>query len=183
MAVIPASRGNPQTTEIVQQEIETFIGNSAREDLGTVISTVNDDLQRTHEDKNIMLSGGGTILFSGTTVSFTEDLYLEINQNTTTTPIRINLGSTSLNFSVDLRMWIVSINRSLGTVASSVLSTANPSILGNKDTFILAKRIDSVENGSRVYFYNGMVLNEGDEALLGAAGGGGGGYAKIFLSM
>lgn len=184
MAQIPSTQGNAQGSEIAIQVALAFLGSLSREDLQTVLGLIEDDILRLYEDRNVLLTDGGTITFSTTTVSFTESLKLHINSKEAGgAPTIIDLGSTTRNISADGRMIYATVNRGAGTAVITDDAATLPAVdSSNKEIFLIAKRVDSGTLGPRLYFRNGTALNSGDEVQLGSSGGGAAGYSRIFIN-
>jgi len=185
MAQIPTTRGNPQASEIAVQDALPLVGSSSREDGQTVLDTVDADIARLYEDKNWILHGGGIITFTGTQVQFSENLYLELSSDTTgSSPVIINLTTTTRSLPSDGTLFYVVIDRSTGTVSSSSAGgTSFPKVeAANKEAVLICKRRDDPSGLKRLYWRNGMAMDAGQSLRLGAAGGETS-YARIFLNM
>lgn len=183
MTQIPTTRGAIQSSEIASTSGHTFIATLAREEIDSIFGVVNDDLQRVHGDRNVFLVGGGTLTFTGTALTFTEDLKLVFHSTESGSTVTVNLGTTGFNFTTDLRITYAIVDRTAGTFSLGDNSTVTPPLTSEKEVFVLARRVDSIAEGPRLYLRNGTALNAGDSVSLGASGSGGGGYARIFLSM
>src|SRR3990167_6403735 len=188
MAIIPNTRGNPQFSDIATQNALPLLGTASREDGQTVVDTIDSDLARLYEDRNITLTDGGTISFSGTSVSFTEALKLIVNSNIAgNPPIVIDLGSTTRNLSVDGRMVYAVIDRSLGTsVVTDDASSLPSAVSANKEVFLIAKRRDTGGAVKRIYFRDGTAFSELESGLLGvgpSGSGSGGGAIRLPINQ
>lgn len=185
MAQLSATTGFAHASEIAVQNALLFLGSLSREELSTVLSLIEDDILRLYENTNAILTDGGTITYSTTTVSFTESLELHLNSlEAGGAPKVIDLGSTIRTISADGRMIYATVNRSAGTAIITDDAATLPAVDStNKEIFLIAKRVDSPTLGARLYFRNGTTLNAGDEVLLGSSGSGGSaGYARIFIN-
>jgi hypothetical protein len=135
------------------------------------------EIGKLFEDRNILISDGGTITFTGTQVQFTDNLKLSINQNIAgATPYVINLGSTSQTFTNSGDMLIATINRTAATGTLSIVTSGSalPAVSSaNLEVFLIAKRLDATDGTQRLYFRNGAAFNAGQSARLGSAGSGG----------
>jgi hypothetical protein len=136
-----------------------------------------DGLDKLFEDRNILLTQGGLITYTGTTVQFTEALAMEINQRETgVAPVVISLGSTTRAISATGRMIYAVIDRVAGTaIVTDDAATLPPAVPVNQEVFLIAKRVDAADGTKRLYWRNGMALNEGQTVRLGASGSGGSG--------
>lgn len=181
MSQIPTNRGNPQFSELALQDALPFTGTLSREDGQTVMDTIDGDTQRLHEDRNILLSRGGLITFTGTQVQFTEALRLELNTTSTGTPVIIDLGSTTRSVTNNGDMIYATINRTSGTAVITDGATSLPTSTSNKEIFLIAKRIDDAGGKQRLYWRNGTSIDAGQVISLGV--GSQATYAKIFLNM
>lgn len=172
MVTIASTRGNAQASEIAVQDAEAFIGSSSREDAQTVIDTIDADLARLYEDRNILLTQGGQIQFTGTTVTFTEALKLEINSQTGGgSPTIVDLGSTTRTVSTDGYMIYAVVDRSLGTATITDDSATLPAVVAaNKEVILIAKRVDDDGGTKKLYWRNGQVFAEGDQREFSAIG-------------
>ena len=185
MTVISNTRGNPQFSDLAAQEALPLVGTASREDGQTVLDTIDADLARLYEDRNILLTKGGQITFTGTTVTFTEALTLEINSQVAGgAPTIIDLGATTRTLSADGRMIYATIDRTLGTAVVTDDATTLPAVVAaNKEVFLLIKRRDDTSGLKRAYFRTGMALDEGQTAALGSSGSGSGSGNEILETL
>lgn len=179
MSNIPTTRGAPQGTDIAIETVLPMIGNASRDDLQTTLGYADAEISKLFEDRNILLTDGGLITFTGTQVQFTENLNITLNQKISgAVPQVISLGSSNQAFANNGDMWVAVLNRTAGTATSSIilngsaLPAANSS---NQEVFIIAKRVDAGDGTQRLYFRNGMAVNAGQTVRLGASGSGSGG--------
>lgn len=171
MSVIPTTRGNPQASDVATESALPLVGTASREDLQTVLNTVDADLAKCVEDRNLLLTKGGTITFpaAGTTVTFSEALKLEINsQIAGGSPTVVDLGSTTRTLSADGRMVYAVVNRTAGTAVVTDDSATLPSVVNaNIEVVLIAKRRDDTGGTKRVYFRNGLTLSAGQSGVIG----------------
>ncbi len=172
MAQIPTTRGNPQASEIAVQDALTILGSLSREDLQTTLGLINADTGMFLEDRNILLTQGGNITFTGTQVQFTEALKLEINSQTGGgAPTVIDLGSSNRSVSADGRMIYAVIDRSAGTATVTADAATLPTVTSaNKEVFLIAKRVDDGAGIKKLYFRNGFTLEENQSAYMTKSG-------------
>src|ERR1700679_1462278 len=98
MSIIPVTRGNTQGSDIALEVQLPMTGNAVRQDLQSTLGQNDAEVGKLFEDRNVQLSQGGLISFSGGQLTFTEVLTLEINsQIAGGTPTIIPLGVTSPN--------------------------------------------------------------------------------------
>lgn len=154
-----------------------MVGSVANDSADTILPKIDAELAKHFEDRNILITDGGTITFTGTQLQFTENLNIVLNQKISgAAPQVISLGSSNVNFSATGRMWYAVIDRTAGTAANTTDSTTLPAATSaNQEVFLIAKRVDAGDGTQRVYFRNGMALNAGQSVRLGASGSGSGG--------
>jgi hypothetical protein len=160
-------------------DVETalpLIGSAANASLMSVLTTTDADLAKLYEDRNMMLTDGGIITYTGTALQFTQALKLHINSKIAGgAPVVIDLAATTRAFSADGRMLYAVIDRIGGTATVTADSATLPSVVAaNLEVVLLAKRKDSPDGVSRVYFRNGSALDIGQSARLGSSGSGSG---------
>lgn len=169
MAQIPSTQGAPQASNIAVQDALPLIGSLSRENGQTVLNSIDADLAKLFEDRNILLAEGGTISWSTTTnnLTFSAALKLHINsQIAGGAPTVVDLASTTRAFSADNRMLYAVVNRTAGTATVTADATTLPSVVAaNIEVVLIAKRI----NG-QIYFRNGFNLASGQTAVLGRQG-------------
>ena len=173
MPVISTNLGNPQCTDVAVETALPFIGNAVRQDLQSTLGQVDPELSKLFEDRNVLLTQGGEISYSadGTTLSFTEDLFLEINSQVAGgTPTLIDLGPGPYSFPASGTMLYAVIDRIGGTAVVTQSATTLPAVVyANQEVFLIAKRDDSGDGIKRCYFRDGYVMDAGTTARLGEA--------------
>lgn len=176
MSVISSTRGNPQASDVAVQTATPMLGGASREDLQTVISSVDAEAAKLFEDRNIQLVDGGLITFTGTALQFTEALKLHINSQVAGgAPTVIDLAATTRSLSASGRMLYAVINRSAGTAVVTADATTLPAVTSaNQEVVLIAKRVDAGDGTQRCYFRNGSTYNAGNTARLGSSGSGSG---------
>lgn len=125
------------------------------------------------QDKNFVLTQGGIITFTGTSVTFTESLRLEINNSVTVgaSPLIVDLGSTTRTVSATGRMIYAIVNRIAGTATVTDDAATLPDInSSDREVFLIAKRQDASDGTRRLYFRNGVTINENQAIRLGSSG-------------
>jgi len=162
--------------QTILRSTPNLIGSAANTSVDTLLTNLDADLGQLFEDRNILLTQGGLITYTGTQVQFTEALKLEVNSKIAGgAPVIIDLGSTTRNVSASGRMIYAVIDRTAGTATITDDATTLPVVSNaNQEVFLLAKRQDAVDGTKRLYFRNGMALNEGQTVRLGASGSGSG---------
>lgn len=161
--------------QIVLRAQSPFIGNAANEQLDVVFPRIDAEMAKLYEDRNILLTDGGIITFTGTQIQFTENLKIVLNQKISgASPQVIDLGSANVNLS-NLDMWYAILNRTAGTATTVVAATLPAVIAANQEIFLLTKRVDAGDGTQRIYWRNGMAMNAGQSVRLGASGSGTGG--------
>ena len=125
------------------------------------------------QDRNFVLTQGGIITFTGTSVTFTEPLRLEINNSVTVgaSPLIVDLGSTTRTVSATGRMIYAIVNRIAGTATVTDDAATLPDINNSdREVFLIAKRQDAGDGTRRLYFRNGVTINENQAIRLGSSG-------------
>jgi hypothetical protein len=168
----------PDSRQVVLRSTQTMLGSGANDTLDTIFPKINDEIAKLFEDRNILLTQGGLITFTGTQVEFTESLSLVINQKVSgAVPQIISLGSTTRLFTNSGDMLVAVVDRSAGTGTLSVITVGNPipavSSL-NQEVFLIAVRYDATDGTQRLYWRTGMAMNAGQTIRLGSSGTGGG---------
>lgn len=156
----------------------SMIGSAANATGATILPLIDAELAKLFEDRNVMLTDGGLITFTGTQLQFTENLKITLNQKVSgAVPQVIDLGNSNQNFTTSGDMWVAVINRSAGTATSSIITAGNPLpavTSANQEVFLLAKRVDATDGTQRIYWRNGFAQNAGQTLRLGQGGGSGG---------
>lgn len=158
--------------QIRTRTVLPMIGVAADTGYGDAITQNTDsELGKLFEDRNIILTDGGNISFSGTVLSFTENLNLTLNSKTVGgSPLIISLGSASRTLSASGRMIYAVVNRTGGTaVVTDDSATLPQTMSANQEVFLIAKRLDAGDATIRVYFRSGFVMNAGDTTRLGGS--------------
>jgi hypothetical protein len=153
-----------------------FITGAANSLGNAIVSAIDAELAKLFEDRNVLLTQGGLITYTGTQIQFGEALKLEINSKVAGgSPVIIDLGSTTRTVSASGRMVYAVINRTAGTATVTDDATTLPAVTNaNQEVFLIAKRQDAADGTKRVYFRTGAAFNEGQTARLGSAGSGSG---------
>jgi hypothetical protein len=162
-----------KTSQTRQRTVLPMVGNAVDEAGDLVLSKIDAQLAKHFEDRNVLLTDGGIITFTGTTVLFTEALKLSLNSKIDGSVQTFDLGSTTRAFSANGRMLYAVIDRTAGTATVTADAAALPSVVAaNQEVFLIAKRVDAAGSLARVYFRNGSGFTVGASARLGAAGSG-----------
>jgi hypothetical protein len=153
-----------------------MVGSSANAELDDILAFIDPELAKLYEDRNLLLTDGGQITYTGTSVMFSESLKLAVNSQVAGgSPTIIDLGSTTRSISVSGRMIYAVINRLAGTaVITDDASSLPAQTSANQEVVLIAKRVDAGDGTKRLYFRNGTALNEGQTSRLGASGSGSG---------
>lgn len=155
-----------------------MVGSASLATTDTILPSIDAELAKLFEDRNIQLADGGIITFNalGTSVSFANALFLHVNSRTSGgSPVVISLGSTTRTVSANGRMIYAVIDRIAGTAVVTDDAASLPAVTSaNQEVFLIAKRIDSVDGLVRLYFRDGTVLNAGQASRLGSSGNGSG---------
>ena len=154
-----------------------MVGSAANAQGSAILPLIDAELAKLFEDRNILLTDGGLITFTGTQLQFTENLNIVLNQKISgAAPQVISLGSSNVNFSASGRMWYAVIDRGAGTAVQTTDATTLPAVTSaNQEVFLIAKRVDAGDGTQRIYWRNGMGQNAGQTLRLGASGSGTGG--------
>lgn len=162
------------TRQTISYDALPLVGSAANATLKLILSTIDADLAKGFEDRNILLTDGGQITFTGTQVQFTENLNIALNSRIAGgAPVVISLGSSTQTFG-NGDMWYAVINRTAGTATTTIASTLPSVVAANLEVFLIAKRVDAGDGTQRLYWRNGMALNAGQTVRLGASGSGSG---------
>ena len=173
MPIIPTSRGNPQASDIAVEAVLPMTGNASRQDAQSTLAQNDAEVSKLFEDRNAQLSQGGLISFSGTQLTFTENLTLEINSQVAGgSPTVISLGMGPYNVPASGDMVYAVINRTLGTAVVTDSATSLPAVnASNQEVFLIGKRNDAADLTMRFYFRDGTAMNAGQTIRLGAPTG------------
>lgn len=165
------------TRQLRQHTVLPMVGNSVDEFGDSVLAKIDAQLAKHFEDRNILLTDGGIVTFTGTQVQFTESLNLVLNQKIDgSAPQIISLAATTRTISANGRMIYAVIDRTAGTATVTDDATTLPAaVAANQEVFLIAKRVDATDGTQRLYFMNGSAFNAGQSARLGSAGSGSGG--------
>lgn len=165
------------TRQSRQHVVLPMLGNAVDETLDLVLSKIDAQLAKHFEDRNILLTDGGVVTFTGTEVQFTEALNLVINQKISgAAPQVISLGSTTRALSASGKMIYAVIDRTAGTaVVTADADTLPAAVAANQEVFLIAKRVDAGDGTQRVYWRTGMGQDAGQSIRLGSSGSGGSG--------
>ena len=160
------------TRQLRQHTLLPMIGNTADEQLDSVLSKYDAEIMKLYQDRNVMLLGGGFMSWSGTNLTLTDTFVLAINQRGSAggTPTMITLTGTSFSFSTADSMLYAVVDRVAGTATLTANATSVPGASGsNQEVFVLGRRRD-VSGISRLYLMNGQSLLQGQSARLGMPG-------------
>jgi hypothetical protein len=161
----------------------TMIGTGTQNALDTLFSQTDIEMGKLFEDRNMLLSDGGNIAFTGTQINFSANLNLVLLQRQSgAVPTTISLGSSSVVLN-NGDIFIGILNRSSNTVTTSTIlsgSSLPAAAFANQEVFFIAARIDSTDGTKRVVFRDGTTLNAGQTARLGNSGSGGSGGVNYF---
>jgi len=154
-----------------------MVGSAAADTLDTIFPKIDAEMAKLYEDRNIMLTDGGIVTYTGTQVQFTEALNIVLNQKISgAAPQIISLAATTRTISASGRMIYALINRTAGTATITDDAATLPAVTSaNQEVFLIAKRVDATDGTQRLYFRNGAAFNAGQSARLGSAGSGSGG--------
>lgn len=142
-------------------------GTAANASVDTILQPNDAEMGKLFEDRNVMLTGGGTLTNSaGTALSYSSDFTLYVNSNIAGAApyvITISAGSSPWSFSADGRMAYVVINRTAQTGVLTTNAATLPAVsFANQEVFVLAKRV-----GTTIYFRQGSSLANGLSGTLG----------------
>ena len=169
----------PDIRQSVYRAVLNMAGTAANATVDSILSAMDGNDARLFENNNVLLTDGGLITWTGTQVLFTENLNLVINSHVSgASPTIISLGSSTQTLA-NGSMLIATVNRSGGSAVMSVVTTMPAVSNANEDVWLIAKRIDAGDGTQRIYFRNGMALNAGQTARLGASGSGSGSGSGI----
>lgn len=151
------------------------------ESLVTRVSVLTDVVGDYQEDRSTYLRSNGSITWTGTQISFSTDIVLEIvNTKTGTTTVHtIAAAASPINLANNESAW-VSIDRTTSgaiTVNESGTTAIPAQTQVGKDVFVLFKRVDNVDTSQQELYspFLKTLIQQGQSVRLGAAGGGSGG--------
>ncbi len=149
-----------------------MIGSAVNDSVDTIFPKIDSEIAKLFEDRNVLLTDGGTLTFNGTSLTLTESLKLQINSKVAGgTPIVIDLGATSRAFSASGRMLYAVVDRIGATAVVTADATTLPAVTSaNQEVFLLAKRVDTGGAVARLYFRSGFVMDNGQSTSLGSGG-------------
>lgn len=153
-------------------------GTSANATVDTILLANDPLIGQLYQDRNIILTDGGTITFTGTALQFTQNINLVINQaiGTTAVAVTVSLGSATQTLN-NGDMWYAVLNRTLGTATTAIATAAAglpAASNANQNIILIAKRFDSADGTQMVYLRNGSTLTAGQSARIGSSGSGSG---------
>lgn len=161
--------------QVVNRAALGMVGSAVNDSLDTIFPKIDAEIAKLFEDRNILLTDGGTITFTGTQIQFTENLKITLNQKISgAVPQVISLGSASQNLVSSGDMLIAVINRTAGTGVLSIVTAGNPLpavTSANQEVFLIAKRVDAGDGTQRLYWRDGFAMNAGQTLRLGQGGG------------
>lgn len=162
----------PQTSLDIRQSVYrsalNMAGTAANASVDTILTPFDAQIGKLFEDRNIMLTGGGTIAnSSGTSLSFGANLVVYINSNIAgAAPYVVTiLASTSpWAFTSDGNMAYITItSRSAGTFTLTTDASSLPAVSNaHQEVFMIAKRI-----GTTIFMRDGSSLQSGQSGVLG----------------
>ena len=156
-----------------------MVGSAVGATLDTIFPLIDANEAKLFEDRNILITDGGTVTFTGTQLQFTEALNLVLNQKISgAVPQIISLAATTRTFTSSGDMLIAVISRTAGTATVSIIAAGSAlpaASSANEEVFLIAKRVDAADGTQRLYFRNGSSLNAGQSVRLGQGGSGGSG--------
>lgn len=161
--------------QVVLRAAQAMLGSAANDALNTIFPKIDAEMAKLFEDRNVLLTDGGIITFTGTQIQFTEALNLVINQKISgAAPQVITLGSANVDL-LNGEMWYAVVDRTAGTATTAVASTLPAVTSANQEVFLIVKRVDAGDGTQRIYWRTGMAMNAGQSNRLGASGSGGSG--------
>ncbi len=147
----------------------TQLTGSSNSTVKDVLTNIDSQLAKLFEDRNVLLVGGGVLLFDGgtTSLSMTAALKLEFNSRVGGgSPVIVDLGSAARLFSADGRMLYAVVDRVAGTATVTADSATLPAqAFANQEIWLIAKRRD-VGSVKTIWLCNGTVLEEGQSSTL-----------------
>ena len=161
--------------QVVLRSALSMVGSVANDALNTIFPKIDAEMAKLFEDRNILITDGGIITFTGTQIQFTENLKITLNQKISgAAPQVISLGSTTVTLANNEMLWTI-VDRTAGT-ATLAQGTTMPAVTSaNQEVFLLVKRVDAGDGTQRIYWRTGAAFNAGQSARLGSAGSGSGG--------
>jgi hypothetical protein len=177
----------PTLFDIRQSVLRTALnmaGTAAGASVDSILLATDPLIAKLYQDRNAILTDGGTVTFTGTQVQFSETLNLNLEQQigTAATPTVISLGSASQTFTLSGDILYAIVNRNAGTATLAIASpnAGSPTFVPaasstNQDIFVIAIRKDALDGTQRLYFRNGFSMNAGQTLRVGQGGGSGSG--------
>lgn len=170
--------------EVTPASYSSNIRGTAGQSLVARLGVLTDAVGDSQEDRSAYLRSDEVITWSGTQLSWTQPMVLEIinTKNGTTSVHNILVAGSPLSLNANEYAYI-SINRaSASESVSLVRSSITPipaQLQANKDIFVLFKRIDVSGQAYLHIPFHKQVLNPGQAVRLGASGAGSGGLLKV----
>lgn len=132
------------TRQLRQHTVLPMIGNSADEAGDSLLSKIDAQTSKLFEDRNVMLTDGGLVTFTGTQIQFTEALNLVLNQKVSgATPQIISLAATTRTVSASGRMVYAVVDRTAGTATvTDDATTLAAAASANQEVFLIGKRVE-----------------------------------------
>lgn len=151
-----------------------MVGSAVNDSLDTILAKIDPEISKLFEDRNVLLTDGGLITFTGTQIQFTENLNIVFNSKVAGgSPTVISLGSGTQTLA-NGDIWYATVNRTGGTAVTAVASSLPAVTSANQEIFLLAKRVDAGDGTQRIYWRSGMAMSAGQTLRLGAASSGSG---------
>ncbi len=154
------------------------IRGTANQNIVARVGVLTDAVGDQQEDRSAYIRSVDNVQWSGSALTFTTDLIIEIlNTKTgTLTEHRVLAANSPLNLANLESAW-VSIDRTLATENLVLHQTSVDAIpaqnQANKDVIVLFRRIDANGNGYLHIPLHKQVLNQGDDLYLGTTGSAG----------
>lgn len=166
-----------QNFDLRQSELRSalpMVGSLALATADAILFLIDPELSKLFEDRNVLLTDGGLIAYTGTQVQFTENLRISINSKVAGgSPTVISLGSATQTLANNDIFYAV-LNRTGGTATVAIAASLPAVTAADQEVFLIAKRVDAGDGTQRLYWRNGMAINAGQTVRLGASGSGSG---------
>ena len=134
--------------------VQTMIGSASGATLDTIFPKINDELKKLFEDRNVLLTDGGIITWTGTQIQFTENLKLQFNQ----TAAAENYGLA----------WVFGIDGWVFTLSSPGNATAGAVYSNNGNNYTVNNTI----TGGTTLNTGGVALSQTSGVLIKVSGTG-----------
>lgn len=151
-----------------------MVGNVGGAGVDTLLGSIDSEVQKLFEDRNVIMTDGGVISLSadGVTLSFSRALKLILPSTATGGPATVlTLPSTNVTFTSNGYLWYATVDRTTPAVSTNVVSGSvglPATTFTNQEIFLLAIRVDSADLTKGVYLRGGTMVFAGQSVRIGS---------------